>query len=199
MANPDPLASTFKAYSARWRREGPRAFTGLERSRLHAFFRLSGRPTPRALIMGGCIGRAMAELSDEGCFVAGMDATTEALAHARRAFPPALLIRSDLRLMPFARSAWDAIWLDGVFNHIPRAQQRSCLIRVRDTLRAGGVLALGLATGEGESLEGRGPEGVLVVRRTLTECAELFASLDFDLRHEETGEGEPFVVYRREY
>lgn len=155
-------------------------------------------PGARVLDLGCGPAHAAAEMRRRGMEVEAVDASPEMVRLARE------LHGIEARLAGFdeveAVGAFDGIWAHFSLLHAPRAEMPAHLARLHRALKPGGVLSLGLKTGEGE---GRDRLGRFYTYYTIEEIEALLVAAGFTLRdHDEgadaglSGEVAPWVVVR---
>ncbi|GIK53873.1 MAG: hypothetical protein BroJett014_28460 [Planctomycetota bacterium] len=202
-SNADITRRTYeRAAAALLNQFDPRPAAGLaHQARL--LYQYVGRPSIRCLVMGGTAAALLHELGEQGAYAAGMDYSRSALAHFRREAPLAPLVCADMRQLPFARSAFDAIFVDALLGHVERREFDDTVRGLRDALRPGGVLGVRLKIGSGEGLETHKSGAGKVWRGYWqpSEFIERLYALDFDLRHEQDvlPGRQTFLILRREY
>jgi SAM-dependent methyltransferase len=109
-----------------------------------AFLREVFGPSPRALLDVGCgTGIQLAALSQSGYSVTGIDIEPLMLAAARRKMPAAMLIRADLRWLPFGQSYTGALCLESPLAYLlSNADLRLALNSIGNALEPGGRLVV---------------------------------------------------------
>lgn len=116
---------------------------------------------PRGLVLDlGCgPGCDVALLRGRGLRVVGADLSEGMLRIGRREFP-GLFVAADMRSLPFASSAFDAVWANASLLHLARALVPGTLRELHRALRPGGVLFVSLKRGDGEGWDERayGPD-----------------------------------------
>jgi len=96
-------------------------------------------PGARVLDLGCGAGLpATRELADRGFAVLGLDFSAVQLARARRLVPAASLVRADMATVRLAPASLDAVVSFYALIHLPLADQRALLPRLRTWLRPGG-------------------------------------------------------------
>lgn len=80
-------------------------------------------------------------LSSKGYRAVGLDAVPEFLAWARSTNAATLLIRADIRHLPFAPRAFDAVWAAASLIHLQKRDVRLALVALRTMTVPGGRLA----------------------------------------------------------
>lgn len=104
---------------------------------------LAGLLRPGALVVDlGCGAGlpATRELADRGLRVLGVDFSEVQLRRARRLVPGARLVRADMTALRLRPASVDAVVSFYALIHVPLADQRALLPRIRDWLRPGGYL-----------------------------------------------------------
>jgi len=99
------------------------------------------RPGARVLDLGCGAGiPATRELTDRGLQVIGVDFSAAQLHRARRLVPEARLVQADMATVQFSAASLDAVVSFYAVIHLPLADQRALLPRIRGWLRPGGYL-----------------------------------------------------------
>ncbi|MEU9122022.1 class I SAM-dependent methyltransferase [Streptomyces sp. NPDC048506] len=131
------------AYARRWRSTPPPVTAAADR--------LAGLLAPGARIADvGCgPGHQTRLLRDRGFRVTGFDLSREMLA--ADAVPG--LVQADMRALPLAASAVDAVWCVAALLHVPRPEVPAVLDEFARVVRRDGLLALSLAEGDDEGWE----------------------------------------------
>jgi SAM-dependent methyltransferase len=83
---------------------------------------------------------ATRELTDHGLAVAGVDFSSVQLARARQLVPGARFVQADLATFHLRPASVDAVTAFYSLIHLPLADQRALLPRIRRWLRPGGYL-----------------------------------------------------------
>ncbi|AOP45500.1 class I SAM-dependent DNA methyltransferase [Streptomyces lydicus] len=131
------------AYARRWR-STPAAVTA-EADRLAGLL-----PAGAVLADIGCgPGHHTRLLRERGFRATGFDLSREMLAAG--GVPG--LVQADMRALPLAPSAVDAVWCVAALLHIPRPEVPGVLAEFARVVRPGGRLVLSLAEGDGEDWE----------------------------------------------
>ena len=97
---------------------------------------------------------ATRELTGHGLRVIGVDFSAVQLARARRLVPQASLVRADITALRLRSASLDAVVSFYTLIHVPLADQRTLIPRIRAWLRPGGYLLA--ITGAGQE-SGTGP------------------------------------------
>ncbi|WP_412542747.1 class I SAM-dependent methyltransferase [Longispora sp. K20-0274] len=101
----------------------------------------------------GCgAGRDMAFWEARGARVVGLDLSTGMLDHAA-GLVAGPLVQGDMLRLPFADGAFTGVWSIASILHLPYAVAPAAVAEIARVLRPGGVLALSLQAGRGESWE----------------------------------------------
>ncbi|HWA67412.1 MAG TPA: class I SAM-dependent methyltransferase [Mycobacteriales bacterium] len=96
----------------------------------------------------GCgSGRDLAWLRAQGIRAVGLDRSTGMLRLARRSVQGGLLVRGDLRRLPFSAATFGGVWQCASLVHLSRPQTVMALAEVERVLTPGGVVFLSVATG----------------------------------------------------
>jgi len=132
----------YEARASEWQGKRPPQFVG----EAHAFSRrcLPGRPR----VDLGCGPGGYLPLL--GRPVVGLDASWAMLELARPAAPGALLVRSELEHLPFARASLGGAWARASYLHLPRVTVPAALAQLHAALADGAALELTLLAGAGE-------------------------------------------------
>ncbi len=101
----------------------------------------------RALDYGCGIGRELAWMHRQGCVVEGLDGAPEFVRAARRQCPGITVQLARFETARLARGRYDGIWCNAALMHVPPAELRRQLRRLRQALRPAGVLGLTLSWG----------------------------------------------------
>ncbi len=101
----------------------------------------------RVLDYGCGIGRELAWMRRQGCVVEGLDGTPEFVRAARRQCPGVAVRLARFETVRMARGRYDGIWCNAALMHVPPAELRRQLRRLRQALRPAGVLGLTLSWG----------------------------------------------------
>ncbi|UKY50650.1 class I SAM-dependent DNA methyltransferase [Streptomyces inhibens] len=142
-ATRDTYDAIAPAYARRWRSAPPQV--AAEADRLAALL-----PSGARIADIGCgPGHLTCLLRDRGFEVTGFDLSREMLA--ADAVPG--LVQADMRALPLARAALDAVWCVAALLHVPRPEVPTALGEFARVVRPGGLLVLSLAEGDGEGWE----------------------------------------------
>ncbi len=87
----------------------------------------------------GCgIGLADAMLRDQVAFLAGVDASADCVATARRENPGVLYHTADGKHLPFGESRFDAVFAMNVLHHVDPLERDAFLLEMARVCRTGG-------------------------------------------------------------
>jgi SAM-dependent methyltransferase len=148
----DPIAATRAAYdgiAAEYARQWstPPAWMNGELERLTGLL-----PAGARIADIGCgPGWHTQALRERGFAVTGFDLSHPMLTAA--GVPG--LVRADMRALPVAAGALDAVWCVAALLHVPRPEVPTVLVEFGRTLRSGGELLLSVAEGDGEGWDER--------------------------------------------
>jgi SAM-dependent methyltransferase len=137
-------------------------------------------PGARLLDLGCGPGIHTAWLRERGLRAVGGDLSTGMLDQARRfAGPP--LIQLDMRALPFGSAAFDGVWWMASLLHLPKAEAPAALAGARRILVPGGLLALDVQEGEGETWQDNYGTGLprFFARYGADEMAAMLAAAGF--------------------
>jgi SAM-dependent methyltransferase len=113
-------------------------------------FAASVPPGAWVLDLGCGPGIHTAWLRERGLRAVGGDLSTAMLDQARR-FAGAPLVQLEMRSLPFPSGCFDGIWWMASLLHLPKAQAPTALAEAHRVLVPGGLLALDVQEGDGES------------------------------------------------
>lgn len=102
------------------------------------------------LDLGCAFGRDSAWLAEKGFQVSGIDYSSSFIERAQKLVPSATFIIGDVRHLHFPVQSLDGIWAHMSLLHLKKADLPHALESIRTILRDGGILGLGMKSGEGE-------------------------------------------------
>ncbi|MEE4118777.1 MAG: class I SAM-dependent methyltransferase [Paracoccaceae bacterium] len=190
---------TLALYDARAAEYADRAGTPEPSARLCAF--IAALPGGgRALDLGCGPGAAAAAMAAAGLEVDALDASAGMIALARERHGVAARL-GTFEEVDTAR-AYHGVWANFSLLHAPRREMPGHLARLSDALAPGGLLHVGLKTGEGEKRDGLGR---LYTYYTEAEMARLLQAARFTVVDREAGrergfdgeEADWFVLWAR--
>lgn len=114
-----------------------------------------GRLPPRPAILELCCGAASPTtmlLADRGDLL-GIDFSREQVRRARERCPGARFLEADVTQVEFDEESFDAVVSVYGFNHVPRADLPSLLVRIGRWLKPGGHLLATFGRSRGEGID----------------------------------------------
>jgi len=147
--NDDPVLTTALSYTreaSAWHAHAAQDRSAWQES----YDRLAKLVTPGGLVLDlGCgSGEDAPALASMGLRYAGLDISAGLLDLTRRVPPLAgRAVLGDLRSLPFAGAAFDAVWADGSVHHVTKPEMRGVAAEVARVLKTGGNFALSVALG----------------------------------------------------
>jgi cyclopropane fatty-acyl-phospholipid synthase-like methyltransferase len=129
------MSTVVKVYTSEMEREDPGRYAGWVTE-------LAGllRPGARVLDLGCGPGiAATRQLTRRGLQVIGVDLSAVQLRRARRLVPAAGLVQADMAALQFAAASLDAVVAFYALTHLPLADQRALIPRIRGWLRPAGL------------------------------------------------------------
>ncbi|MCB1367043.1 MAG: class I SAM-dependent methyltransferase [Rhodobacteraceae bacterium] len=144
---------------------------------------IAALPAGGAVLDLGCgPGHASAVMADAGLQVSATDASAEMVALAAR--HPGVTARRMTFDEITGRAVYDGIWANFSLLHAPRTDMPRYLAALHAALKPGGLLHIGLKTGEGEKRDGIGR---LYTYYTEAEIRTLLANAGFTVTSQRTG------------
>jgi len=131
-------------FSARWFHDN-----SLE-TRLSSFLQQLDS-NPCVLDVGSGCGRDVLAMRRAGVEAVGVDLSSEMVAEARRNVPEAVFRHMDARRLQYPPALFSGIWMCAVLLHMPDDDARQVLCEAWRVLKPGGILALTVREGEGET------------------------------------------------
>lgn len=111
---------------------------------------MSALPTQAHVLDLGCgTGRTTAFMARAGIDVEGWDASPEMASVGLQQHEQVIRIATFDQLD--AHATYDGIFANFSLLHVPKAEMAKCLARIAKALKPGGLLHIGLKTGEGEA------------------------------------------------
>ena len=95
----------------------------------------------RLLDLGCGDGQDAGDLSRRGYQVVGVDRTSAFLSTGRRRYRSLLLVRADLRALPFQAMSFDGLWAAASLMHLPKPEACRVLTDLCRLTRSGGFFA----------------------------------------------------------
>jgi ubiquinone/menaquinone biosynthesis C-methylase UbiE len=137
-------------------------------------------PGARVLDLGCGPGIHTAWLRERGLRPVGGDLSAGMLEQARR-LANAPLVQLDMRSLPFARSCFDGVWWMASLLHLPKREAPMALAEARRVLVPGGLLALDVQEGDGETWQDNYDAGLprFFARYGSDEMAGMLEAVDF--------------------
>lgn len=118
---------------------------------------MGGLPRGARVLDLGCGGGQDAQvLRRKGYRVVGMDLTAAFLRVAREELPLLLLVRADMRELPFRAASFDGVWAAASLIHLPKADATRVLRALRQLAKPGATLAATLTYGTKSGLLANG-------------------------------------------
>ena len=157
-------------------------FAGKDHPQLDAF--IAALPKGTAVLDLGCgPGHAAERMQEAGLIVDALDASPEMVARACARGVPA---RQALFSAPLDPGAYGGVWASFSLLHAPRAEMPGHLASIHAALTPGGLIVLGLKTGEGERRDALGRHYTYYSE---SELDGLLKQAGFRITSHERGEG----------